>query len=350
MAMAFSDGDSGHTPEQPEIAIAGDSVPGLSTDDDGQAEPQQPPGDGELPKEAANAEVPDSNGSDDLSEESFQEVLELLASTPDTRPEAQSHVLQPMSENIPRSPLLNQTRRALRRKAKLSHEAPISMIEEEHHTASIPPSTPRPARETETIELDSPRQFASTSPPQIEVIELDSPKKRPSTSSNPKPKKQKKDIRLSTPQAQMETTNKASSRRSILSLRPEDADEDEISLVLNSWSASRTDHALPPRTVGFSSVRRNTLAKLAGSSPLRGRSSVMSSMGIAASGSSSGGLRFRTAREGFGGMSTPTKRRRDVPPRSPEGSLIQTPGGRMRRCGVDGFSCDRDFCFTCLRG
>ncbi|KAK7459864.1 hypothetical protein Landi51_00113 [Colletotrichum acutatum] len=33
---------------------------------------------------------------------------------------------------------------------------------------------------------------------------------------------------------------------------------------------------------------------------------------------------------------------------SPSGSLLQTPGGNMRRCGEDGFRCDRDFCFTCL--
>ena len=32
---------------------------------------------------------------------------------------------------------------------------------------------------------------------------------------------------------------------------------------------------------------------------------------------------------------------------SPAGSPVRTPGGTMRRCGVEGFSCDRDFCFTC---
>ncbi|KAI4860400.1 hypothetical protein F4820DRAFT_437019 [Hypoxylon rubiginosum] len=28
---------------------------------------------------------------------------------------------------------------------------------------------------------------------------------------------------------------------------------------------------------------------------------------------------------------------------------VRTPGGTVRRCGVDGFVCDRDFCFTCCR-
>ncbi|EFQ25339.1 centromere protein Scm3 [Colletotrichum graminicola] len=33
---------------------------------------------------------------------------------------------------------------------------------------------------------------------------------------------------------------------------------------------------------------------------------------------------------------------------SPSGSLVRTPGGNLRRCGEEGFRCDRDFCFTCL--
>ncbi|OAA68177.1 Centromere protein Scm3 [Niveomyces insectorum RCEF 264] len=37
---------------------------------------------------------------------------------------------------------------------------------------------------------------------------------------------------------------------------------------------------------------------------------------------------------------------RDAP--SPNGSPVRTPGGSMRRCGQDGFKCDRDFCFKCL--
>ncbi|EPE02771.1 myb-like dna-binding domain protein [Ophiostoma piceae UAMH 11346] len=32
---------------------------------------------------------------------------------------------------------------------------------------------------------------------------------------------------------------------------------------------------------------------------------------------------------------------------SPSGSVVQTPGGTMRRCGQDGFRCEREFCFRC---
>ncbi|KAI1501171.1 hypothetical protein F5X99DRAFT_383590 [Biscogniauxia marginata] len=30
-------------------------------------------------------------------------------------------------------------------------------------------------------------------------------------------------------------------------------------------------------------------------------------------------------------------------------TLVRTPGGTMRKCGEDGFVCDRDFCFTCCK-
>lgn len=33
---------------------------------------------------------------------------------------------------------------------------------------------------------------------------------------------------------------------------------------------------------------------------------------------------------------------------SPLGEVVQTPGGTKRRCGEDGFVCNRDFCFVCL--
>ncbi|XXH05542.1 hypothetical protein Hte_011972 [Hypoxylon texense] len=59
--------------------------------------------------------------------------------------------------------------------------------------------------------------------------------------------------------------------------------------------------------------------------------------------------------------STPSRRRRHVVRKAAgtaerqleeedDGSRgVRTPGGTVRRCGVDGFVCDRDFCFTCCR-
>ncbi|KAK2005816.1 centromere protein Scm3 [Colletotrichum eremochloae] len=43
-------------------------------------------------------------------------------------------------------------------------------------------------------------------------------------------------------------------------------------------------------------------------------------------------------------FATPSKARLGSSP----GSLIRTPGGNLRRCGEEGFQCERDFCFTCL--
>lgn len=43
------------------------------------------------------------------------------------------------------------------------------------------------------------------------------------------------------------------------------------------------------------------------------------------------------------------KARRDNPRApSPGDSVVQTPGGTKRRCGEDGFRCERDFCFVCI--
>jgi hypothetical protein len=43
---------------------------------------------------------------------------------------------------------------------------------------------------------------------------------------------------------------------------------------------------------------------------------------------------------------TPVKRNRTTP--ASPGSTVKTPGGTIRTCGVEGFRCERDFCFTCL--
>ncbi|KAL6876546.1 hypothetical protein J3F83DRAFT_726184 [Trichoderma novae-zelandiae] len=43
---------------------------------------------------------------------------------------------------------------------------------------------------------------------------------------------------------------------------------------------------------------------------------------------------------------TPVKKRPSEP--ASPGSIVKTPGGTLRACGVDGYRCGRDFCFTCL--
>ncbi|KAF5027577.1 hypothetical protein F66182_319 [Fusarium sp. NRRL 66182] len=43
-----------------------------------------------------------------------------------------------------------------------------------------------------------------------------------------------------------------------------------------------------------------------------------------------------------------TPRRRRVQEMSSPTSTVQTPGGTLRTCGVDGYHCGRDYCFTCF--
>ncbi|RYP64904.1 hypothetical protein DL770_009112 [Monosporascus sp. CRB-9-2] len=48
-----------------------------------------------------------------------------------------------------------------------------------------------------------------------------------------------------------------------------------------------------------------------------------------------------------GGTSTGTTTEGEDEEDEQEGDVVQTPDGATRRCGVDGFVCERDFCFTC---
>ncbi|CRK11036.1 hypothetical protein BN1723_009243 [Verticillium longisporum] len=316
--------------EQSETAIAVDSAPELPTDSSILPPLQQTSKDEQSTQKNTVLEVPDSDCLDDNLESSLREVSQSLASTQDKEFAAQSPTL-PLASETTCSSLMNKKKKKKRKKTKdLRHKTCIPVPEEEH-SAIV--------------------QLSQAPQAEIDVVGADIPKGLPLTASNKEPEKQKNSIsKTTTPQTQILTPQRPSSRRSILSLRPGDAEEDEISLILDSWSTPRTGSALPPRVVDLSSIRKNTLAKLAGSSPLRSRGNIMSPTGIVTSGGGGSGLRFRTAREGFGGMSTPTKRKRLASPGSQAGSLIRTPGGQLRRCGVDGFSCDRDFCFTCLQG
>lgn len=125
------------------------------------------------------------------------------------------------------------------------------------------------------------------------------PSKHTSTPSKPKPQ---------TPRhSSIRTTRAPSSRRSILSLlSDEDSDNDELSRLPKA-----------PSSFSQSSDRPSGTRKLWRSSALTTEV-----------------------------YHTPVKKRM-VEVLSP-GSVVKTPGGTTRMCGVDGFRCGRDFCFTCL--
>lgn len=101
------------------------------------------------------------------------------------------------------------------------------------------------------------------------------------------------------------TSQAPSSRRSILSLLSDDGDDDRDELSKDVGFLSQlTSSGLPMRRLWRSSALTTEVYR------------------------------------------TPVKKR-TTEPVSP-GSVVKTPGGTVRTCGMDGYRCGRDFCFTCL--
>ncbi|KAI8230913.1 hypothetical protein K4K55_006429 [Colletotrichum sp. SAR 10_96] len=128
-----------------------------------------------------------------------------------------------------------------------------------------------------------------------------------------------------------------SARRSFISLLSDD--EDELTLDLfKAWT--NTSGGSAP---GSSGRKRTSYAPVLLASP---QTKITTPMEQRSHNVGSGGRtdRGKKRKAAWAFVVTPTK----VQFGSPSGSLVKTPGGHMRRCGEDGFKCDRDFCFTCL--
>ncbi|CAJ2500268.1 Uu.00g031210.m01.CDS01 [Anthostomella pinea] len=151
-------------------------------------------------------------------------------------------------------------------------------------------------------------------------------------------------------------------RFALTSLVPDDPrDDDELSIVSSSPSSfrsrlSRINLYSSPAPSPHRTSRRHSLLvgpRVRSSTPDRisgfvrpaapatdSRASRTTKRKLGASAVQSSPL-ARTAVENL--LATPRRRRQGNPPGSP----VRTPGGTMRRCGEDGFKCDRDFCLTC---
>ncbi|AEO65927.1 uncharacterized protein THITE_2113553 [Thermothielavioides terrestris NRRL 8126] len=172
------------------------------------------------------------------------------------------------------------------------------------------------------------------------------------------------------------TTTTSTKRKGILSLLPDnDDEEDELSILSPIRPASGPGSTTVRSTPAAHHVRLGLVAPT-GSSSKPSTSSKLKLQRAVARGSVSNGI---PAADGADGASfrTPTKKRRGAKGlqlaleaggrgRGPgsgeaavlqagtpasgrlESDLVQTPGGTMRRCGEDGFRCERDFCFSCL--
>ncbi|KAB5578517.1 hypothetical protein GE09DRAFT_1052538 [Coniochaeta sp. 2T2.1] len=145
--------------------------------------------------------------------------------------------------------------------------------------------------------------------------------------------RQSKPKRTSTPSTYQPSTSK----RSILSLLS-DSDEDELSLSLDpisplARSVHNSNHhaALPIRSRSStakkpSGVKRLSLGSYARATPQQQKKSRLSS--------------------GWSASAAKAVRRKSDVAEDPD--VHRTPRGTLRRCGEDGFKCERDFCFTCL--
>lgn len=151
----------------------------------------------------------------------------------------------------------------------------------------------------------------------------------PVTLVTPSPRHSKSKA-TATPSASRPSTSK----RSILSLLS-DSDEDELSLSLDQIS---------PLVRGVHNQQRVL--------PIRSRSTAKKSSSKRMSMSSYARVnpKQKTSRlsGGWKSASSTTRFTHRVGDAAEAEDRHRTPGGTMRRCGEDGFKCERDFCFACL--
>jgi hypothetical protein len=194
------------------------------------------------------------------------------------------------------------------------------------------PSSPRsddplPSAHLEPA-LDGPQTEAiPTTPPSNQSMEKPAP--APVAALVTPSFRQSKSKTTATPSA----TRPSTSKRSILSLLS-DSDEDELSLSLDQISplvrSAHSHHpSLPIRSRSTAkkppAVKRMSLSFYARATPTQKRSRL------------SGGWKSAST-------TRVAHKLADVD----DGDVHRTPGGTLRRCGEDGFKCERDFCFACL--
>ncbi|OLN81742.1 Uncharacterized protein PB1A10.02 [Colletotrichum chlorophyti] len=135
------------------------------------------------------------------------------------------------------------------------------------------------------------------------------------------------------------SSSRVSSGRPFVSLLADD-DDDELTLDLfKTWTEREEPSSSSQRKmVSYMPVLlRGPQTKLR--TPTTQRTPTVVGSGTAGSSTARGKKRKATW-----AFATPTKTDLDLPSASP----VRTPGGHLRRCGEDGFRCDRDFCFVCL--
>ncbi|KAG6367921.1 hypothetical protein INS49_002121 [Diaporthe citri] len=199
-------------------------------------------------------------------------------------------------------------------------------------------------------DLHGPSEFGHKSPPVVASIpavaeEGGPPSAKPPRTAEPAP------IPPSTPQPKSKSRSEKTgvSRSGLISLLSDDDDEeDEISFDLADFTPSGHHRILALRPHHHQPATSSTGKNRCVASLLFGPAST-SKVSKQSTPGSTNKNRKRRRRSKNTLVGSVVKVRRDSPRApSPAVSVVQTPGGTKRRCGEDGFRCERDFCFVCI--
>ncbi|KAK2596887.1 hypothetical protein N8I77_012773 [Diaporthe amygdali] len=151
------------------------------------------------------------------------------------------------------------------------------------------------------------------------------------------------------PKSKPRSEKTPSSTSGLISLLSDDDDEeDEISFDLADFTPSGNHRILALRPHHHQSPASSTSKKRRGGNLLFGPAST-TKMSKHSTPSSDSQQRKKKRRSTHSLARSVVKVRRESSRAlSPVGSVVQTPGGTKRRCGEDGFRCERDFCFVCI--
>lgn len=187
-----------------------------------------------------------------------------------------------------------------------------------------------PASALVSISVDAEVDAASSEPPKA----AESAQVPPST---PQPKSKSRPEKT------------ASSKPGLISLLSDDEDEeDEISFNLADFTPSGHHRILALRPRHYQTATASTTKKRRGGSLLFCPASTSKVNRHSTPGSDGKGRKKRRRSTNSLARSMIKVRRESSRAPSPAGSVVQTPGGTKRRCGEDGFRCERDFCFVCI--
>lgn len=198
--------------------------------------------------------------------------------------------------------------------------------------------------------LHGPSELIHKPRPDVASIPAESGEERPPSAKPPKAAEPAA-VPPSTPQPKPKPRSRktgVSSSGLISLLSDDDDEEDEISFNLDDFTPTGHHRILALRQHHHQPATASTGKKRRVASLLFSPTSTSKTTkhGTPGSANRKRKRRHRSANVVAGSV---VKVRRDSPGApSPPGSVVQTPGGTKRKCGKDGFRCERDFCFACI--